>query len=398
MSAVLAPPRPIESLPQSGAESPFLREEHVALRDQLRRFIRTEIAPHAEAWEQDGMVPRSVLRRMGELGFLGIRYPTEFGGSEMDTVATAVLAEELGRSTFGGFAITVLVHTDMASPHLANAGNPAQLARYMPGIVSGEIIAAVGVTEPDAGSDVAAIRTTARREGDAWVLNGTKLYITNGVHGDVVFVAAKTDLAAKGSRGVSIFVVEAGTPGFTVGRALDKQGWRSSDTAELIFDDCRIPAENLLGAENRGFYAIMRNFQNERIVLGAQAMGEAQAALELTLDWVRQRKAFGGTLWDKQVIRQRLAMLASRVEAARCLVYQAAWLDAQGRDCIRDVSMVKALCGELVNEVMYACQQYHGGMGYMRESAIERMVRDARVQSIGGGATEVMLEEVAKRL
>lgn len=394
MSAVLAPPRPIET----EAESPFLREEHIALRDQLRRFIRTEIAPHAEAWESDGMVPRTVLRRMGELGFLGVRYPAEFGGSEMDTVATAVLAEELGRSTFGGFAITVLVHTDMASPHLANAGNPAQLARYMPGIVSGETIAAVAVTEPDAGSDVASMRTTARREGDDWVLNGTKLYITNGVHGDVVFVAAKTDLAAKGSRGVSIFIVEAGTPGFTVSRALDKQGWRSSDTAELIFDDCRIPAANLLGAENRGFYAIMRNFQNERIVLGAQAMGEAQAALALTLDWVRQRKAFGGTLWDKQVIRQRLSMLASRVEAARCLVYQAAWLDAQGRDCIRDVSMVKALCGELVNEVMYACQQYHGGMGYMRESAIERMVRDARIQSIGGGATEVMLEEVAKRL
>ena len=394
MSEVLAPPRP----PTTEAESPFLREEHGALRDQLRRFIRSEIIPHADGWEIDGMVPRSVLRRMGELGFLGVRYPAEFGGSEMDTIATAVLAEELGRSTFGGFAVTVLVHTDMASPHLANAGNPAQLARYMPGIVSGEIIAAVAVTEPDAGSDVASIRTTARRDGDDWVLNGTKLYITNGVHGDVVFVAAKTDLAAKASHGVSIFIVEAGTPGFTVGRALDKQGWRSSDTAELVFDQCRIPAANLLGAENRGFYAIMRNFQNERIVLGAQAMGEAQAALALTLEWVRQRKAFGGTLWDKQVIRQRLSMLAARVEAARCLVYQAAWLDAQGRDCIRDVSMVKALCGELVNEVMYACQQFHGGMGYMRESAIERMVRDARVQSIGGGATEVMLEEVAKRL
>jgi acyl-CoA dehydrogenase len=166
----------------------------------------------------------------------------------------------------------------------------------------------------------------------------------------------------------------------------------------LAFDDCRVPAANLLGPENGGFYAIMRNFQNERIVLGAQAMGEAQAALALTLNWTRQRKAFGSTLWDRQVIRQRLSMLAAKVEAARCLVYQAAWLDAQKRDCIKEVSMVKALCGELVNEVMYACQQFHGGMGYIRESAIERMVRDARVQAIGGGATEVMLEEVAKRL
>jgi acyl-CoA dehydrogenase len=392
MSAALKPP------PPSDAESPYLREEHTALRDQLRRFIRTEVAPHAEQWETDGMVPRAVLRRMGELGFLGIRYPEAHGGSAMDTIATAVLAEELGRSTFGGFAITVLVHTDMASPHLAHAGSPAQLARHLPDIIAGRKIAAVAVTEPDAGSDVAAIRTTARRDGEHWVLNGTKMYITNGVKGDIAFVAARTDPAAKASRGISIFIVEAGTPGFRVGRALHKQGWLSSDTAELIFEDCRIPAENLLGAENAGFYAIMRNFQNERIVLGAQAMGEAQAAIALTLDWVRQRKAFGATLWDKQAIRQRLAMLAARVEAARCLVYHAAWIDAQGRDCIKDVSMVKALCGELVNEVMYDCQQFHGGMGYMRESPIERMVRDARIQAIGGGATEVMLEEVAKRL
>jgi acyl-CoA dehydrogenase len=398
MSAVLAPGFAPVRAAETPSESPFLREEHVALRDQLRRFIKAEVAPHAAAWEEAGMVPRDVLQKMGALGFLGVRYAGAYGGSEMDTVATAVLAEELGRSTFGGFAITVLVHTDMASPHLANAGSPAQLARLMPDIIAGRKIAAVAVTEPDAGSDVAAIRTTARRDGEHWVLNGTKMYITNGVYGDVAFVAARTDPQAKASRGISIFIVEAGTPGFRVGRALNKQGWRSSDTAELIFEDCRIPAGNLLGEENKGFYAIMRNFQNERIVLGAQAVGEAQAAIALTLDWVRQRRAFGSTLWDKQVIRQRLSMLAARVEAARCLVYQAAWTDAQGRDCIKEVSMVKALCGELVNDVMYDCQQFHGGMGYMRESAIERMVRDARIQAIGGGATEVMLEEVAKRL
>ena len=383
---------------QDQLQDPYLTPEHELFRAQVRRFVDTEVKPHAEAWERDGQVPRKVLVRMGELGFLGVRYAEEHGGSEMDTVATAVLAEELGRSTFGGFAITVLVHTDMASPHLENAGSPAQKARWMPDLVAGRSICAVAVTEPDAGSDVAAMRTTAVRDGDGWVLNGTKMYITNGVLADLVFTAARTDPAAKASRGVSIFAVERGTPGFTVGRALDKQGWRSSDTAELVFQDCRVPAANLLGEENRGFYAIMRNFQNERVVLGAQAMGEAQAALELTLDWVRQRKAFGATLWDKQAIRQKLAMLSAKVEAARRLVYHAAWLDSRGRDCVREVSMVKALCGELVNEVMYACQQFHGGMGYLRESPIERMVRDARIQSIGGGATEVMLEEVAKRL
>ncbi|MDB5398811.1 MAG: acyl-CoA dehydrogenase-like [Rhodopila sp.] len=385
-------------LSDTGPSDPYFSPEHEMFRAQVRRFVETEVKPRAEPWEEQGFVPRDVLRRMGELGFLGVRYPEAHGGSAMDTLATAVLAEELGRSTYGGFAITVLVHTDMASPHLANAGSPAQQARWLPGVIAGTTITAVAVTEPDAGSDVAGIRTTARREGDNYVLNGSKMYITNGVHADLVFVAAKTDTAAKGSRGISILAVERGTTGFTVGRALKKQGWLSSDTAELIFQDCRVPAENLLGEQNRGFYAIMRNFQNERIVLGAQAMGEAQAMLTMTLDWVRSRRAFGSTLWDKQTVRQRLAMHTAEVEAAKLLVYHAAWLDANGRDCVREVSQVKALCGELVNRVAYTCQQFHGGMGYLRESAIERMVRDARVQAIGGGATEVMLEEVAKRL
>ncbi len=377
---------------------PYFTAEHETFRDQLRRFVQTEVVPHGQAWEEAGCVPRDVLRRMGELGFLGVRYDEAYGGSAMGTMATVVLAEELGRSTFGGFAITVLVHTDMASPHLANAGSAAQQARWMPGIIAGTTITAVAVTEPDTGSDVANIRTTARRDGDAYILNGAKMYITNGVHAGLVFVAAKTDPAAKGSRGITMFAVEPGTPGFSVGRVLHKQGWLSSDTAELVFQDCRVPAANILGEENRGFYAIMRNFQNERVVLGAQAMGEAQAMLALTLEWVRTRRAFGGTLWDKQAIRQRLAMLSAEVEAARRLVYHAAWLDEQGRDCVKAVSQVKALCGELVNRVAYACQQFHGGMGYLRETTIERMVRDARIQSIGGGATEVMLEEVAKRL
>jgi acyl-CoA dehydrogenase len=223
------------------------------------------------------------------------------------------------------------------------------------------------------------------------------MFITNGQLADVYFVAAKTDPAA-GSKGVTMFVVEKGMPGFAVGKKLDKHGWRSSDTAELVFDRARVPAANLLGQEGQGFYAIMRNFQNERIAIGAMAIGESAKALELTLEFVKTRKAFGAPLWDKQAIRQRLAMLAAKVEAGRQLVWHAAGLDAEGKDCVKEVSMAKAYCGELVNEVMYDCLQFHGGMGYMRESTIERMTRDARVQSIGGGATEVMLEEVAKRL
>jgi acyl-CoA dehydrogenase len=194
-----------------------------------------------------------------------------------------------------------------------------------------------------------------------------------------------------------MFIVEKGTPGFRIGRALDKTGWLCSDTAELVFEDCRIPAQNLLGEENRGFYALMQNFQTERIALSAMAVGHASRALRLTLDYVLQRKAFGGVLFDKQAIRQRLAMLEAKNQAARQFLYHCAWLAAQKRDCVREVSMLKALTGELVNEVMYACQQFHGGAGYMRDSAIERLTRDARVLAIGGGATEVMLEEVAKR-
>jgi len=376
----------------------FLDEEHEMLRDQIRRFVAERVHPHADAWEREGAVPRAVLRDMGALGFFGIRYPEEYGGAAMDTRATAVLAEELGRSTYSGFAITALVHTDMASVHLFNAGSRAQKDAHMPGIVSGETITAVGVTEPDAGSDVKGIRTTARREGDHYVLNGAKMFITNGVHADLYCIAAKTDAQGPASRSVTMFLVEKGTPGFSVSRALDKHGWRSSDTAELSFADCRVPAENILGEEGGGFYAIMRNFQNERIVLGAMAMGEAQAALDLTLDYVKGRKAFGAALWDKQAIRQRIAMLSARVAAARQFVYATAARDAKGEDVTREVSMIKALCGELVNEVMYDCLQFHGGFGYMREATIERMTRDARVQAIGGGATEVMLEEVAKRL
>ena len=224
------------------------------------------------------------------------------------------------------------------------------------------------------------------------------MFITNGVYGDLYFVAAKSGEGGGRSREVTMFILEKGTEGFSVARPLEKMGWRSSDTAELVFDNCFVPNEHVLGDVHRGFYAIMQNFQNERLVLGAQSMGEAQKALEITLDYVKNRKAFDGTLWDKQAIRQRLSQRLAEVEAGRHLIYHAAWLDTQGIDCVKEVSMVKAYCGELVNKVMYDCQQFHGGFGYMQESVIERMVRDARVHSVGGGASEVMLEEVAKRV
>ena len=368
--------------------------DHELLRDQVARFIAREVEPHADAWEEAGCVPRDVLRRMGQAGLFGLMYEEAYGGAGADAMTNLVFAEALSQSTYGGFIITVLVHTDMASPHLHHAGTPAQKEKYLKQVISGELITAVGITEPGAGSDVAGIRTSARREGDEWVLNGTKMFITNGVHADLYFVAAKT---GTGKRDISIFIIEKGTPGFTVGRALKKTGWLSSDTAELVFDNVRIPAGNLLGEEGKGFYSVMKNFQTERIALAAMAVGHCQRALQLTLDYVRQRQAFGGVLWEQQTIRQRLSMLDARVRAARAFMYHCAWRVTQGHDIVQDVSMLKALTGELVNEVLQTCQQFHGGMGYIRETAVERLWRDARVLAIGGGATEVMLEEVAKR-
>lgn len=368
--------------------------DHELLRDQVARFLAREVEPHAHAWEEQGFVPREVLRRMGAAGLLGLMWEPEYGGGGGDALSNLVFAEALSQSTFAGFIITVLVHTDMAGPHLHHAGNAAQKDKYLRQLAAGEKVCAVAITEPGAGSDVAGIRTRAVREGNDWVLNGTKMFITNGVHADVYFVAAKT---GPGKREVSMFIVEKGTPGFSVGRALKKTGWLSSDTAELVFDDVRIPAANLLGEEGKGFYSVMKNFQTERIALAAMAVGHCQQALKLTLDHVRQRQAFGGPLWDQQVIRQRLSMMDAKTRAARQFMYHCAWRVTQGHDIVQDVSMLKALTGELVNEVVSTCQQFHGGMGYIRETAVERLWRDARVLAIGGGATEVMLEEVAKR-
>jgi acyl-CoA dehydrogenase len=375
-------------------DSAYLSPDHELLREQVARFVAREVEPHALAWEAEGKVPREVLRKMGAAGMLGLMYEPEYGGGGADALTNLVFAEALSQSTFGGFIITVLVHTDMASPHLHHAGSVAQKARWMPGITRGELITAVGITEPGAGSDVAGLRTHARRDGDDWVINGSKLFITNGVHADLYFIAART---GPGKRDISIIAVEKGTPGFTVGRQLDKTGWRSSDTAELHFDDCRVPVGHLLGEEGKGFYAVMKNFQTERIALAAMAVGHCQQAIRLTLEHVKSRQAFGGTLWDQQTVRQRLAMCDAKTRAAREYMYHCAWRVTQGHDIVQDVSLLKALTGELVNEVTQTCQQFHGGMGYMHGTSVERLWRDARVLGIGGGATEVMLDEAAKR-
>jgi acyl-CoA dehydrogenase len=376
--------------------SPFTYEQE-ELRRQVRRFVETELKPQAQKWEDEGHVPRQFIKRLGELGFLGIGFPEQYGGSGMNIFGWLVLAEELGRSTYAGVVGVATVHTLMASPHLLHAGKQAQLERYMPGIISGDILTAVAVSEVEAGSDVGAMRTKAERVPEGWRINGTKFWISNGVNADLCFVAARTKSDGKGANGISMFIVEKDTPGFKVGRKLDKLGFRASDTAELIFEDCIVPEGNLLGDEHRGFYSVMENFQTERLILASLNVSEVMTALKFTIQYLRDRKVYGTPLIEKQVLRQRLAMLMTRAEAGRRLVYHAASLLANGEKAIIEVSMAKAYMGELVNETMYQCLQCHGGAGFLHGTPIERMFRDARLYSIGGGATEVMLDEIAKR-
>jgi acyl-CoA dehydrogenase len=371
--------------------------EHEDLRRQVRRFVEEVIKPNGDAWEAAGSVPRSFLKQMGDLGFLGIGFPEAHGGSGMDIFGWLVMAEELGRSTYAGVVGVATVHTLMASPHLVHAGSQEQLRRYMPGIISGDILTAVAISEAGAASDVGAMQSKATRVEGGWRLNGSKFWISNGANADLYFVAARTDPNGKGANGISMFLVDKNTPGFTVGKKLDKMGFRANDTAELAFDDCFIPAENMLGVEHRGFYAVMQNFQMERLALATLNVSEIFTAIKFTVEYLNQRKTFGAPLIERQVLRQRLAMLLTRAEAGRRLIYHAAAILAEGKQPILEVSMIKAYMGELVNETMYTCLQFHGGNGLLTGTPIERMYRDARLYSIGGGATEVMLEEVAKR-
>lgn len=379
-------------------EPNVVSEELQLVRAQVRRFVEEVILPQADPWEQTGEIPRELFRELGRLGFLGMRHPIEYGGSGLGSLASVILGEELARCTYGGVASAITVHTDMSMSHIAHRGTHEQKQRYLPAVCAGEKIGAVCVTEAHAGSDVAGLKTRAVQDGKGWVLNGSKTFITNGVYGDIYIVAARTDPGAKGSRGLSLFIVEKGTPGFTIGRKFEKHGWRASDTAELFFEDMRLPADNLLGEEGKGFYYIMSTFQNERLVAGALSSGQCSKAIELTLDYTRSRIAFGKTLWEQPVVRNKLAWLASKAAAARTMVYACAQMIDEGKDAVREVSMLKAFACETLQEVVHGCLQLHGGTGFITGTPIERMARDARILTIGGGATEVMLEEVAKRM
>ncbi len=375
-----------------GRWDPF-SDEHDALRESVRAFVDKEIRAHAAEWEEAGDFPRDLYTRMGELGFLGLKYPEEYGGSGPDYLADVVVVEELGRCGSGGVAAGIGGHKDLGSYYVYRFGNEEQKQRWLVPSITGDAIGALGVTEPDAGSDVANLRTRAVRDGDHYVVDGAKTYITNGSKADYVVTAVRT--GGEGYQGISLLMVERGTPGFTSKR-IDTVGWRTSHTGELHFDSCRVPAVNLLGAEGEGFVAIMKNFQWERLIMALGAVSSAEHILQIAIDYAREREAFGRPIASFQVWKHRFADLATEIAAARALTYHALRMFVAGQDALREVSMAKALACELDWRVADECVQVHGGYGYMREFPAERAWRDTRLGPIGGGTTQIMNEIIAK--
>jgi acyl-CoA dehydrogenase len=378
------------------ATLPPFGEEHEELRETVSRFVSKEIAPHVPEWEEAREFPRELYRRCAELGFLGLKFPEELGGQGGTHLHDAIWVEELARSGgSGGVAAGLNAHTSIAMPPIFNFGTEEQKQRWLVPGIAGEKIGALGITEPGAGSDVAGISTFARRVEGGYVVNGSKTFITNGVRADFLVCAVKTTQAG-GHHGISFLVLEREMPGYEVAQKLEKMGWHSSDTGELAFTDVEVPEENLLGGENEGFKLIMANFAWERLLMAIGAVGAMQRLVQVTVDYAREREAFGRPIGKFQAIRHQVAEMATKAEASRALTYNALRLFHEGQDCIKDVTMAKLVTQRAALEIADQSLQIHGGYGYMREYGIERAVRDARLGPIGGGTDEVMKEILGK--
>lgn len=375
-------------------KSLYFNDDHQLFRQSARQFIEAEVLPYATEWEEKREIPREIWHRMGELGFLGLNLPEEYGGTNLDFFYSVVWTEEVARSMMGGFAAALGVHQYMSVAHIAKAGSPYIKQQYLTAAISGQKVGALAITEPGGGSDVAALRTTARREGDEYVINGSKTFITNGCYADFVVVACRLP-NTKGVDGVSLIIVDRECAGFSASK-LRKMGWHSSDTAELFFDNVRVPARNLIGQEGMGFYYIMESFQLERLIAGIGAIAGAEIGMELTLKYINERQAFGKPIAKYQSIRHDLVDIATEVEAAKQLTYYASWLYEQGETAVKECSMVKLLTTEVAKKAADVCLQFFGGFGYMEEYPIERLYRDARVGTIVGGTSAIMREILAK--
>ncbi|WP_133850255.1 acyl-CoA dehydrogenase family protein [Labedaea rhizosphaerae] len=374
----------------------FATPERRQLRETVRKFTQAEIVPNLARWEADGELPRELHKKAAALGLLGIGFAEQHGGSGGDLLDVVVLTEEILQAGGSSGVLAGLFTHGIALPHIVGANDARQIERFVKPTLAGEKIGSLAVTEPDGGSDVAALRTRAVRDGDHYVVNGAKTFITSAARADFVTTAVRT--GADGYGGISMLVVERDTPGFTVARKLDKMGWLCSDTAELSFVDARVPVANLVGPENSGFVQIMQQFQVERITLAVQAYATAQRCLDLTLDWVRNRSTFGRPLISRQLIQHRLVEMTQRIDLARTYARDVAVRIAAGQEVVAQVSMAKNAAVEACKYAVDQAVQLHGGMGYLRESEVERHYRDSRILGIGGGADEIMAEVVAKRL
>jgi acyl-CoA dehydrogenase len=376
---------------------PPFTDEHRQLREAIRRFVDTELRPHAEEWEDARWFPNSVFHRMAELGYLGLKYPEEYGGEGGDSLHDAVLTEELPRAGSGGLSAGIGAHIGIATPPVFKFGTEDQKQRFLAPAIRGEKIAALGITEPGAGSDVAGIRTFAAKVDGGYVVNGSKTFITNGVRADFVVTAVKTT-AAGGHHGLSFLIVESDMEGFSVSKKLEKMGWHASDTGELAFADMFVPDENLLGEENKGFYLIMANFQWERLLMALGAVGSMQGVLERTIEYALERRAFGRAIGHHQVIRHKIAEMAVRLETGRAITYNALRMYHDGQDAVKEVTMAKLKTQRDAFDQADDALQIFGGAGYMKEYGIERACRDTRLGPIGGGTDEIMKEILGKQL
>ena len=372
-------------------------QEHQIFRESIRRYFEKEVTPHVETWEKAGIVPKEIWQNFGRQGFLCPWLPEIYGGVDADLLYSLISVEESAKTHFSGFLF--FLHSDIIVPYIEAFGSEEQKHRWLPGCATGELITAIAMTEPGTGSDLAAIRTTAVRSGDHYVLNGQKTFISNGINCDLVIVVAKTDPGAKPAHaGISLLVVEDGTPGFEKGRNLDKIGFHSQDTAEMAFVDCRVPVKNLLGQEGKGFYYLMKKLQQERLMtaIGAQVMSEE--ALRLTIDFAKSREAFGRPIGRFQYISFELAKLATDVELGRTFLESLMLDHMEGREIVQKVSMAKYWIAEMLNRVVERGVQFHGGYGYMEEYPIARLFRDARVYTIFAGTSEIMLLIISRYL
>ncbi len=375
----------------------YFNEDHEVFRKSVRNFVEKELTPHAQEWEEKEDFPtREVFKKVGDMGYFGIEFSPELGGSGLDFWYTVVFHEEFVQCGSGGVDMSVMVQKDICLPYIDKGGTEEQKKKYLVPSIKGELIGALGVTEPFAGSDVAGIKTTAKKDGDCYVINGSKTFITNGCKANFVVLATKTNPSA-GHQGITMFIVDTKTPGFTVGKRLKKVCHHTSDTAELAFDDMKVHKENMLGGENGGFYEIMKNFQRERLVAAIATVAGAQRVWDETKKYILERYAFGKPIGKFQANQHKMVDMLTEITCARELMYSACWKFANNIDAVVDVSMAKLYSSEMANRVAYQCLQLYGGYGLMMEYPIQRAYRDFRLMPIGGGTSEIM-KEIIRRL